>query len=367
MVDKSRRIDYSLGAVAGACNKENTLPKSSKKNRMPTIFDIARESGFSYSTVSRTLSGFEHVKPSTRAKVLLAAERLGYVPNQQARSLAGGPSNLIGALVPTLGNDYIIQIIQGIDDALKQSSYNLILYTTNRHQGKEAAYVASIMNGAADGLLLIAPSISEPYLGALRERDFPYVLVDQVDQRGHSLTVTATNRRGAYDATQYLIDLGHRRIGFLAGLPQLNSAAERFEGYKAALADNGIPFEKRYVTRGDFDTRMGHQATRQLLALADPPTAIFAGNDLSALGAIEAIREHGLRIPEDVSVIGFDDIPQAALAYPKLTTVRQPLNQMGREAVSVLLARLEDRVLESCQIALETSLAVRDSCCAPRR
>lgn len=341
------------------------MPKDNKRNRMPTIFDIARESGVSYSTVSRTLSGFEYVKASTREKVLATAERLGYVPNQQARSLAGGPSNLVGVLVPTLSNDYIGQILQGIDDELTHSSYNLIVYTTNRHQGKEAMYAASIMNGAADGLLLVAPSISESYLEALHRQDFPYVLIDQVDQTGQSMAVTATNRRGAYEATQYLIELGHRRIGFLAGLPQLNSATERFEGYRAALSDYGIPFYSDYVAQGEFRTPIGCQAARNLLALANPPTAIFAANDLSALGAIEAIREQNLRIPDDISVMGFDDIPQAAVAYPKLTTVRQSLNQMGREAVRVLLECLENPVLDRYQVTLETQLIVRDSCGPP--
>lgn len=341
--------------------------RDNKKNKLPTIFDIARESGVSYSTVSRTLNGFEFVKPSTREKVLAAAKKLGYVPNSQARSLAGGSSALIGVLVPTLSNSYIIEILHGIDEELAQSHYNLILYSTNRHQGKEATYVANIVNGAADGLLLVAPSITDPYLEVLRQQDFPYVLIDQDDRIEQSMMVKANNRQGAYEATRYLIELGHRRIGFLAGLPQLNSATERFEGYKAALADHGIPFREDYVARGDFRVQVGHQGVQKLLALRDVPTAIFAANDLSALGAMDAVREHGLRIPEDISLVGFDDIPQAAIAYPKLTTVRQPLDQMGREAVKMLLERLESPFLEVRRLTLETQFIIRDSCAPPRR
>jgi LacI family transcriptional regulator len=292
---------------------------------------------------------------------------LGYVPNQQARSLAGGSSNLIGVLVPTLSNDYIIQILQGIDDELMRSDYNMILYTTNRHQGTEATFVATIMNGAADGLLLVAPLISDPYLDALRQRDFPYVLIDQVDRAEQSMVVNSTNRQGAYEMTQYLIGLGHHRIAFLAGLPQLNSASERFEGYKAALSEHGIPLRDDYIVQGDFRMKVGYRAAQQLLALAEVPTAVFAANDLSALGAIEAIRERNLRIPEDISVTGFDDIPQAAVTNPKLATVRQPLNQMGGEAVNVLLKWLEDPSLEIGQITLETQLIIRDSCAPPRQ
>lgn len=343
------------------------MPKDNKKNKVPTIFDIARESGVSYSTVSRTLSGYEFVKASTREKVLAAAEELGYVPNQQARSLAGGPSNLIGVLVPTLSNGYINQILHGIDDELTKSNYNLILYTTNRHLGKEAKYVATIMNGAADGLLLVVPFISDPYLEALRKQDFPYVLIDQADQTEQSAVVNATNRQGAYEATRYLIELGHRRIAFLAGLPQLNSAVERFEGYKAALAEYGIPLRDEYIAQGEFQMGVGHQTAQKLLALADTPTAIFAANDLSALGTMEALREQNLRIPEDISVIGFDDILQSSISYPKLTTVRQPLTQMGREAVIMLLKHLENPALEMCQVTLETQLIIRDSCAPPCR
>jgi LacI family transcriptional regulator len=264
-------------------------------------------------------------------------------------------------------NDYIIQILQGLDDELAHSDYNLILYTTNRHQGKEATYVANIMNGAADGLLLVAPFASDPYLEALRQQDFPYVLIDQEDRADQSSVVNATNRQGAYEATRYLIELGHRRIGFLAGLPQLNSAVERLEGYRSALSDYGLTFREEYITRADFMMPQGCEAARRLLDLDDSPTAIFAANDLSALGAIEAIRARGLKIPEDISVIGFDDIPQAAVTFPKLTTVRQPLNQMGREAVKVLLEHLENPAMDIRRIVLETRLIIRDSCDSPHR
>ncbi|MBZ0309957.1 MAG: LacI family transcriptional regulator [Anaerolineae bacterium] len=340
--------------------KDNTA-----KHRMPTIFDIAERAGVSYSTVSRTLSGFEFVKESTREKVLIAAQELGYVPNQQARSLAGGRSNLIGVLAPTLTNDYTAQIVHGIDDELTKSDFNIILYTTNRHRGKEAVYVAAIMNGAADALLLIAPSISDPYLEALREQGFPYVLIDQADQAEQSMAVNTTNRKGAYEATQYLIELGHRRIGFVAGLPQLNSATERLAGYQMALSDYGIPLNHHYIAQGNFIFIDGYNATHELLALPEHPTAIFAANDISALGAMEAIRERNLRIPEDISLVGFDDIPQAALAYPKLTTIRQPLHQMGSEAVKLLLEHLEHPSSEMRRILLDTELVIRDSCSSP--
>jgi LacI family transcriptional regulator len=209
------------------------------------------------------------------------------------------------------------------------------------------------------------PTISTPYLDALRERSFPYVLVDQFDKTQLSLGVNATNWHGAYEATQYLIELGHQRIGFVTGLRTLASAIERLEGFKAALADHKIHIDDAYIAQGDFQESGGYSATQELLSLPNPPSAIFASNDLSAFGAMEAIRERGLRIPEDVSVVGFDDIPQASVTYPKLTTVHQPLVQMGRGAVTMLLEYLEHPVDAVQQVTLETRLVVRDSCCPP--
>lgn len=343
------------------------MDKADKKSTTPTIIDVARESGVSYSTVSRALNGYEFVKPSTREKVLRAAQKLGYVPNQQARSLAGGRSNLIGILAPTLSNGYITEIVRGIDEELTKSNYNLILYTTHRHHGKESTYVASIVNGAADGLLLIVPMVSTSYLNALRQQTFPYVLIDQSDMTETSAMVNATNWQGAYEATEYLIKLGHRRIGFITGLIGLNSAAERLKGYTAALADYDIPMRHEFIAEGDFQQAGGYHATQKLMSLKNRPTAIFASNDLSAYGAIEALRDQGLHVPVDISVIGFDDIPQSALIYPKLTTIRQPLDQMGHVAVKMLLEHIEQRVQGMRQVTLATRLIVRDSCQPPQQ
>ena len=338
------------------------MPSEERKTGAPTIIDVARESGVSYSTVSRALNGYEYVKPSTRERVLRAAKKLGYVPNPQARSLAGGRSNLIGVLVPDLSNGYISEIIRGIDDELAKSSYNLILYTTHRHEGKESDYVRTIMNGGADGVLLVVPLISTTYLDALREQDFPYVLIDQSDMTDTSPMVNSTNWQGAYEATRYLIELGHRDIGFITGTHELHSAKERMEGFKQALADHGLTPRPEAIAEGDFQESGGYAAAQKLLALAQRPTAVFAANDLSAVGAMEAFREHGLSVPEDISILGFDNIPQASLIYPKLTTIHQPLYTMGQIAVQMLLEHMETPVQEMRQVTLETQLVVRDSC-----
>lgn len=333
-----------------------------RRSTPPTIIDVARESGVSYSTVSRVLNGYEFVKPATRSRVLQAAEKLGYVPNPQARSLAGGRSNLIGVLVPGIDNGYISELVRGIDEELAKSDYNLIVYTTRRQTGRESVYAATIMNGAADGLLLVVPMVSASYLPLLREHQFPLVMIDQSDMTGKSSFVDATNWQGAYDATQYLIRLGHQRIGFIAGLSGTTSAADRLEGYLTALSDHGIQNDSSLIEPGNYIERGGYEAALKLLDVPNRPTAIFAANDLSAFGVMEAVQQRGLRIPEDISLVGFDNLPQASLVYPKLTTIHQPLEQMGQVAVKMLLEQIQNPDLPPRHVTLATQLIVRDSC-----
>lgn len=328
-----------------------------------TIIDVAREAGVSNSTVSRVVNNSELVKPETREKVLNAMMRLGYVVNQQARSLRGGRSQVIGLLVPDVGNSYIGAIIRGIDEELAAHQYDLMLYTTHRRKTKESTYVATITRGLADGLLLLLPTNVAGYMQSLQAQQFPHVLIDyqHVDNNWTS-TIQSTNFHGAYDATQYLIDLGHRRIGYVIGLQEMQCALDRLAGYRAALDDHHIPYDPALVYEGDFFYTEGYEAASRFLQLPHPPTAIFAANDVSALGAVEAIRNQGLNIPDDVSVIGFDDVPEAAQVHPGLTTVRQPLEEMGRLAVQMLLKRLDNPDLPGQRMELPTELIVRDSC-----
>lgn len=334
-----------------------------------TIFDVAQASGVSYSTVSRVLNGFEFVKADTRSKVLKAAQKLGYVANVQARSLAGGKSNIIGVLVPSLDNGYINAVCQGIDKALATAGYDLMLYTTHRKWGKEAQYAHAIAGGLTDGLLLMVPLIASEnleatYLDIIQKQNFPYVLIDQTDPAHRSTVVDSDNWQGAFDATQYLIDLGHKRIGFTTGIMAINAAKQRLAGYKEALQANGTALDKTLIVEAGFSAELGYKAAEALLDLKHRPTAIFASNDLSAFGVMDAIRNKGLKIPEDISVIGFDDIPQASITYPKLSTVRQPLEQMGRVAVELLLTQLNKPGTAPQHITLDTTLIKRGSCSA---
>lgn len=332
-----------------------------------TIIDVAREAGVSYATVSRVINNKGHVKPEKHERVRQAMEKLGYVVNQQARSLAGGRSQVIGLLVSEVGNPYIGAIMSGIESRLLTSQYDLLLYTTHRRKTKESSYVSAMIKGMADGLLLVTPHNAPAYLDALHHSGFPYVLIDDLITSDPGSTVRVTNWQGAYDATRYLIELGHRRIGTLTGSLGTATADERLDGYKAALRDYDIPYHPTLVANGEFAQKRSYSAMDSLLRLPTPPTAIFAGNDISAFGAMEAIRDHGLRIPHDISIVGFDDIPQAAMVTPTLTTVSQPLEQMGYMATHLLLNLIDDPTRPPEHITLPTKLVIRASCTSPTR
>lgn len=345
---------------------DNSSSRPRKKTQAVTIIDVARESGVSYSTVSRVLSGFEHVSEDAREKVMTAAARLGYVVNVQARSLAGGRSKVVGVLVPALDNGYILEVARGIDEELNKEGYSLMLYTTHQHGGKEAQFVNAIANGLCDGLLLVVPIVPDHYLEALQRRKFPFVLVDQADPTHHSSTVYATNWQGAYDATTHLISLGHRRIGLITGRMDLASGVERLEGYKAALNDHNIALDDELIYSGDFFQPTGYSGGHHLLGLRTPPTAIFASNDLMAFGTLQAAGERGVRVPDDLSIIGFDDIPHAVMVHPRLTTIHQPLDQMGRVSVRMLLDQIEQPEKPPRHLTLATRLILRESTAPPR-
>jgi LacI family transcriptional regulator len=331
-----------------------------------TIIDIAAEAHVSYATVSRVINNDVHVKQETRDRVLQTMGRLGYVANRQARSLAGGKTNSIGVLVPDLGTGYIGEIIRGIDAELGLSDLDLILYTTHRTASKEANYVANLAKGMVDGLLLVLPRSPADFIGTLTQRNFPFVLIDHQGIGKDCPAVGAANWQGGFTATEYLIKLGHHRIGFITGWMDLGCALDRLDGYRSALRTNHIQEGLELIYEGTFFQPDGYTGASILLDLLNPPTAIFASNDVMAMGVMDAVRNKGLRVPDDVSVIGFDDIPQASLIRPALTTIRQPLEKMGRVATQMLLELLSQPQKQNGRIELPTELIVRDSCQAPR-
>jgi LacI family transcriptional regulator len=337
----------------------------SKASDRVTIEDIAREANVSYATVSRVVNNKGYVSEETRLRVAEVVARTGYTVNRKARGLAGGRSNVVGLVVPDLDTSYIGEIVRGIDSELAAVNYDLMLYTTRHRKHRESAFVATLTAGLSDGLLLVLPSDPGSYLDSFRQKGFPCVLIDHRGTDETGPVVGATNFQGGYDATKYLIDLGHRRIGIVTGNMKMGCAVDRLRGYEAALSDAGLPNDPDLIRHGDFHQPQAYAKASELLSLPEPPTAIFASNDVSAFGVMEAIRDSGRRIAADVSVVGFDDIPAAAAVNPPLTTVRQPLFEMGASATRMLLELIGDPARDGERLDLPTALVIRDSCRAP--
>jgi LacI family transcriptional regulator len=331
-----------------------------------TMMDVANEARVSIATVSRVINNMDHVRPEMRGRVLRAMEKLGYVINMPARSLAGGTSYTVGLLVNHLSSGYVVEIMRGVDMTLQANQYDLMLYNANTRKSGEAAYAMKLTRHMIDGLLLVLPRNAHAYLDALHQRGFPHVLVDHLSDRAEVPSVATTNFRGAYEAVDYLLRLGHRRIGFITGDLKAGCAQQRLEGYKAALKDAQVKVDSSLIYEGLFFQPQGYQGAHQLLSLPEPPTAIFASNDSMAFGVIEAARERGLRLPEDLSIIGFDDVLQATYVRPQLTTVSQSLEEMGRRATTLLLHYIKYPNSEIEHVELPTKLIIRESCQAPR-
>lgn len=258
------------------------MPKAQEKPKFSsiTIIDVARESGVSYGTVSRVINDSPNVKSETRERIKEVIDRMGFVGNRNARSLVSGRTHVIGLLTPDLGTAYIGEIIRGIDTELESAKYNLMLYTTHRRENKEAGYISSLIQGGVDGVILILPRNPAIYLEKLRSLQFPYVLVDHqgIDEKGPA--VGATNFQGAYDATEYLIDLGHQKIAIITGSMDLGCSQERLAGFKDALSKHALPIRPEWIIEGDFEQSAGYLGGKELISLPNRPTAIFASNEI---------------------------------------------------------------------------------------
>ena len=331
-----------------------------------TISDVARETGVSVSTVSRVLNGKPEVSPATVAAVEQAITRLGYVANRSAQRLAGARAGAIGLLVPTL-TDYLIEIMRGVSEVLTDAGHDMVVYSFDylHGQGKTRPYTSVLSRSAVDGLIVVLPAYMDSSFLEAYQRERPVVLIDDKSENVVYPTVGAANVDGALQATRYLLALGHRRIGFITGNRKLSAAFERIDGYCQALRDAHVPVDPALIVDGDYFQSGGRRAAAPLLALPDPPTAIFASNDEEAFGVMDAVCQLGLRVPNDVSVVGFDDVPASALVRPPLTTVRQPLRLMGKTAAEMLLNLLDGRLLTNKLVLLPTPLIVRESCSPP--
>jgi len=329
--------------------------------RKVTILDVAQAAGVSVATVSKAINGRYGVGSETSARVMKIVHDLGYESSLVARSLRSRRTGVIGILVAEF-EPFSAEILKGASAELHGTKHELLAYAGapgGGGSGWERRHLARLSGTLIDGAILVTPSVVDA------DADIPLVTIDPHTGPAGLPSVASDNVFGATMATRHLIELGHRRIAFMAGRPDLLSSTKRHEGYALALTQAGLPVDPSLVKDGSYSREIARKAAFELLSRPDRPTAVFAANDLSALGTMDLARELGLRIPQDLSVIGFDDIPEAAQARPPLSTVRQPLHRMGRVAVSLLLTLLEDKPLEQASVTLPTSLVRRGTTAPP--
>ncbi|MEU3852328.1 LacI family DNA-binding transcriptional regulator [Streptomyces sp. NPDC029554] len=326
-----------------------------------TIADVARIAGVSKTTVSRVLNTRGEVDHATRAHVREVIERLGYVPSSGAVGLARGSSRTVGMLVPSLTWPWMGEVLQGVVDTVEEAGFGLLLFTCNRGTDSVARFTSQVSARAFDGLVAVEPEDTLAMLAALHRKGLPVVLIDDRGRHPEFPHVTAANREGGAAAARHLLSLERHRPLVVAGPLRFGCVRDRLEGFGGVYAEDGHPLDPALVVESDFTEAGGGAAVRRLLGEGRTFDAVFAHNDLAAIGALAALRAAGLRVPEDVAVIGFDDIPMAGLTHPALTTVHQPMRKMGETAARMLLAQLTGEALSGSSVALPTSVVVRQS------
>ncbi len=333
---------------------------------MPTIHDVARQAGVSASTVSHVINRTRHVREDTRLRVLHVMDELGYQPNRLARSLRSRRTHTFGVLLPNSANPFFAQVLLGIEAESYDCGYSTILGNANDEPDRELDYIDILLSKQVDGILLVSTGAYRQALDLLTARGIPVVMIDRSPGEEYDDfaidTVLTENAQGGLLATRHLLALGHRRIACISGPIRLVPSARRVTGYREALAEAGVPLDEGLIVAGDFTHESGYRACRTLLARPEPPSALFVCNDLMAVGALCAIHEAGLAVPEHISVAGFDDIPLASFTVPRLTTIAQPAEEVGRRAVRLLVNRLSAPETPSRHERLPVRLVERDSC-----
>lgn len=328
---------------------------------MVTISQVAKRAGVSSTTVSHVINETRFVSSAVRERVQQAMDELGYQPNALARSLRRGETHTLGLILPDSSNPFFAEVTQNVEVAAFDQGYNVILCNAEGSPAKERLYLDVLQKRQVDGLILLSTGEDGESLSQSLRRDIPIVLVDRDLPTADADVVLADNRSGAFLATSHLLQLGHRRIGCISGPSHITPSARRVSGYIDALADSGIAFSDTLVVRGDFHPESGRVGAHVLLGRPDRPTAIFACNDLMAIGVVRAASERGINVPTDLSVVGFDDIQLASYITPSLTTVVQPKAEMARTAVQLLVERMTDRSLSARRRVLSPMLVVRES------
>ncbi len=330
--------------------------------RRSTIHDVAAAAGVSVATVSKAVNGRYGIAPDTVARVMNAVEALGYQSSLGASSMRSRKTGVIGVLVADF-EPFSAEILKGVGTVMRGSGYDLLAYSGSRHQngdGWERRSLSRLSGTLIDGAIMVTPTVVNV------SADVPIVAIDPHTGPADLPTVESDSFGGAREAVRYLVGLGHTRIGFVAGRPDLRSSIAREAGYKSALADAGIAFDPALTGVGRYEQASVREAALELLAGPQRPTAVFAANDISAIAVIAVAHELGLRVPEDISIVGFDDVPEATRTSPALSTVRQPMQRLGSEAARLLVGLMAGEQPETTHLRLPTRFIPRETTAPPR-
>jgi LacI family transcriptional regulator len=332
---------------------------------MVTIKDVAQAAGVSPSTVSRALNDSPLLREETKARILRIAAELGYERNELARGLVLGTSGAIGLVVPDIANPFFAELTRGVGERAHARGYGVVLCNTDGDLERERSYIRLLRRKRVDGLILATVTADDPYLKLLALSHTPFVLVSRRSQQVEAPYVGVDDLLGGKLAVEHLVELGHRKIGFIGGPPDVRCSQERFQAYQDTLRRHRLPLRKGWVKFSDFTQAAGYQAGRAMLARKTRPTAIFAANDVTALGVLRAAEELGLDIPEDLSLVGYDDISFAGLPRIELTTVAQPSFKLGQLAADWLLRMLSGKPPRQSVKLLPPKLVVRETTATP--
>lgn len=328
-----------------------------------SIKDVAREAGVSIATVSRVLNDIDVVNEDTKKKVLDAIKKLGYRPNIVARSLKTQRTKTIGILVPDISSGFYPEIVRGAEDVANIYDYNVILCNSDFDSDKEKEYLRVLKEKMVDGVIYMSSSLEEEILDIINELDLKTVLVETKDKEGSLPSVTIDNIKATYEATEYLLSKGAKNIAFAgAKKDAMNAWGDRYIGYQNALTDKGIKIDDKLVFANSLKVKTGYDAVQQFLSSNVDFDGVVCASDEIAMGVINALREAGKSVPEDVSVIGFNDNAVASVFYPKITTINQPSYDMGSVAMRMLIKILNKKELDQAQYVLDYSLVERESC-----
>ncbi|MDD5468784.1 MAG: LacI family DNA-binding transcriptional regulator [Anaerolineales bacterium] len=328
-----------------------------------TIKDVAKHAGVSPATAARVVGGYGYVAEETRRKVQEAVRVLGYRPNTIARSMVTKSTRTIGVVITDITNPFFAQLVRSIEEVAWQRGYTLILANTDEDSQREQAVLNALLEKRVDAFILVpASSQSLPHLHDLVRQEAPVVLVDRAVEGLAVDMVMVDNEAGAYQAVRHLIDLGHRRIGIVLDKLDITTNKERLKGYRRALQESGLSAEAVPIQSCHYTSQSAYQVVNRMLGEPGQPTALFTANNFMTIGALKAVQEAGLRVPEDIALVGFDDLEWTQLNAPQLTIVAQPVTQMGEIAAQIIISRLQGGSAPPMEIRLKTTFIVRTSC-----